>query len=56
VLAGTGVAVLLLGGASPQAGRPALLPGLFWIVGGTMVLGGIAIAGWALWERHKSPL
>ncbi len=51
VLAGTGVALILLSRAALQFGWPASLTGLFELVGVALVLGGVVLAGWAVRER-----
>lgn len=57
-LALTGGAVVLLGSLGkapgPQSGWPASLPGLFWLVGVALLLGGVALAGWAVWKTENT--
>ncbi len=50
VLAGTGVALIVLREAIPQLGWPASLTGLLELVGVALVLGGVVLAGWAVWK------
>lgn len=50
VLAGTGVALLLLSRAILQFGWPATLAGLLELVGVALVPGGVVLAGWAVWK------
>ncbi len=53
VLAGTGVALIVLRVAIPQFGWPAFLAGPFELVGVAMVLAGLVLAASAVWKKTR---